>query len=45
MCILNDSRVAEVHSEGVAHPAKSLSDVVGALASFVQEDLAQTCNE
>jgi hypothetical protein len=38
MCILNDSCVVEVHPEGVAHPAKSLLDLVGALACFVQED-------
>jgi hypothetical protein len=38
MCILNDSCVAEVHSEGVTNPAKLLLDVVRALACFVQED-------
>jgi hypothetical protein len=38
MCVLNDSCVVEVHLEGIAHPAKSLLDVVGALACFVQED-------
>jgi hypothetical protein len=38
MHILNNSCVAELHPKRVAQPAKLLSDVIGSLAYFIQED-------
>jgi hypothetical protein len=38
MHILNDSHVAKILAKGVTQPAKLLTDVVEALACFVQKD-------
>ncbi len=38
MLVLDDMRIAQVHSNGVSHPSKTLLYVIGRLSRFVQEN-------